>query len=79
MSYRPGWAGSIFPLNSYTSVTQIIHLSIPPDRYLKDASSYHGSLWSSMLDLIEQSEGFQRLYWGRSLERPEDVQLHIGR
>jgi hypothetical protein len=31
------------------------------------------------LDLIEKSEGFQRLYWGRCLEKPGDVQLHVGR
>lgn len=59
--------------------TQIIYLGIPKDRDLKNPKSYHGRLWSSALDLVEHSDGFERLYWGRCLEQPEKVQLHIGR
>ena len=58
-------------------ITQILYLSIPPDRDLKGV--VYGLLWTSALDLIEQSDGLQRLYWGRSLEQPENVQLHVGR
>ncbi len=61
------------------AVTQIQYLTIPEARTLGDADSYYGKLWSAALDLVEQSAGFQRLYWGRSLEKPENVQLHIGR
>ena len=61
------------------SVTQIVYLSIPPDKNLKDTDSYHGRLWSAVLDTVEQSEGFEKLYWVRSLEQPEKVQLHVGR
>lgn len=59
-------------------VTQIIYLQIPPDRELKESSTYHAKLWTSALDVIERSDGFQRVYWGRSLERPENVQVHVG-
>jgi len=61
------------------AITQIIYLSIPADKTLNDAQSYCGGLWTTALDLIESSEGFRRLYWGRCLEQPEDVQLHVGR
>lgn len=70
---------SSFQLNSPNTLTQIIYLAIPPDRDLKDTQSYHGSLWYSVLGLIEHSDGFLRLYWGRSPEKPENVQLHIVR
>jgi hypothetical protein len=59
--------------------TQIIYLNIPKEKNISDAESWHGKLWSAALDLIEKSEGFQRLYWGRCLEKPGDVQLHVGR
>lgn len=59
-------------------VTQIIYLHIPPDRQLKEGDSYQGKLWTSALDVIERSDGFQRVYWGRSLEHTENVQVHVG-
>jgi hypothetical protein len=62
-----------------TPITQIVYLRIPPDKNLKqDLSGYYGKLWSSALDVIEKSDGFQRVYWGRSLETPENVQIHTG-
>lgn len=70
---------SSFQLNSPSTVTQLIYLTIPQDRDLKNADSYHGRLWASALDIIENSPGFHRLYWGRSLEKPVNVQLHIVR
>ena len=68
-----------YGFGQYGPITQIVHLKIPADRDLKDATSYHGRLWTSALDLIEQSDGFRRLYWGRSLEKPENLQLHISK
>ena len=62
-----------------TALTQIFYLNIPEDRTLKDPNTYHGRLWSSALDLIEQFAHFQRLYWGRCLEKPDNVQLHVGK
>ncbi|KAK7911878.1 hypothetical protein PG985_014359 [Apiospora marii] len=34
-------------------------------------------IWVKLLDLIASSPGFVRLYWGRRLEEPEKLQLHI--
>jgi hypothetical protein len=61
-----------------TPVTQIIYLDVDPSLELDDTSSEAGRTWSTILDEIETSPGFQRLYWGRRLELPEKVQLHIG-
>lgn len=72
-------AQSSFQLNSPNSVTQIIYLAIPSKHNLTDTKSYAGGLWARTLDLITSSQGFKRLYWGRSLERPEHVELHIVR
>lgn len=60
-------------------ITQIISLRIPAEKDLKESTEgYHGKLWAKALDVIEKSEGFQRVYWGRSLEQPENVQIHVG-
>ncbi|KAI1812612.1 hypothetical protein GGS20DRAFT_525578 [Poronia punctata] len=59
-------------------VTQIIYLVIPPSSDLS-GNGDAGRLWTKAQDIIEQSAGFQRLYWGRRLEEPENVQLHIVR
>lgn len=60
-------------------ITQIIYLRIPPEKDLKESTEqYYGKLWAKALDVIEKSAGFQRVYWGRSLEQPENVQIHIG-
>lgn len=62
-----------------TPVTQILYLRISPDRDLKPgAGGDAGDLWAKALDVIETSDGFQRVYWGRSLERAEEVQVHVG-
>ncbi|KAI1340180.1 hypothetical protein F5Y15DRAFT_379881 [Xylariaceae sp. FL0016] len=57
-------------------VTQIIYLVIPPSEDL-GGNAEAGNAWSKAQDLIERSPGFLRLYWGRRLEEPENVQLHI--
>lgn len=59
--------------------TQIIYLNIAPKELLDDKTTPSGKLWAKSLDFIEGNIGFQRLYWGRRLEEPEKVQLHIGR
>ncbi|KAJ9652690.1 hypothetical protein H2198_008057 [Neophaeococcomyces mojaviensis] len=59
--------------------TQIVYLKISPDHKLSDNTSSAGQVWSATLDTIEKSEGYQRLYWGRSVEYPQNVQLHIVR
>jgi hypothetical protein len=63
---------------SNPQVTQILYPAIDPALDLGDASSEAGKAWSKILDVIEQTPNFLRLYWGRRLEEPEQVQLHIG-
>jgi len=59
-------------------VTQVIYLVIPSSEDL-GGNGDAGRLWNKAQDMIERSPGFQRLYWGRRLEEPENVQLHIGK
>jgi hypothetical protein len=62
-----------------SSVTQIIYLTISPDKNLTDTGSESGTIWSTVLDMLEAHVGFQRLYWGRSPEDKAKVKLHVGR
>lgn len=62
-----------------SAYTQIIYLTISPEHDLKDIDTKSGAIWSQALDAVEQTAAYQRLYWGRSVEQPEKVQLHIGR
>ncbi|KAH7035867.1 uncharacterized protein B0I36DRAFT_382491 [Microdochium trichocladiopsis] len=62
-----------------TPVTQILYLDVDPARNLEDESTRDGKLWAEMLDLLQDSPGFKRLYWGRRLEEPEKVQIHVVR
>lgn len=59
-------------------VTQIFYLSIPVEHQLQDATSGAGRKWAEALELIADSPGFLRLYWGRQVEERKKVQLHIG-
>jgi hypothetical protein len=58
-------------------VTQIIYLTIPAEKNLKDGPT--SKIWSKALTILESHPGFLRLYWGRSAEHPEKVQLHVGK
>lgn len=62
-----------------SAMTQIIYLTISAAKPLKDVESEAGKSWSKALDQVEQSGGYQRLFWGRSVESPDKVQLHIVR
>lgn len=59
-------------------ITEIYYLEIDPDKILNDRNTQAGKYWAQSLDLIQTAEGFQKSYWGRRLEEPEKVQLHIG-
>jgi len=63
---------------SASPVTQIFYLSIPVEHPLEDATSGAGRRWAEVLELIAESPGFLRLYWGRQVEESKKVQLHIG-
>ena len=58
--------------------TQMIILPIPISSNLDDATSKDGKAWQEVLNFIKKQPGFQRVYWGRQVETPEKVQLHIG-
>jgi hypothetical protein len=58
--------------------TQMITVQVPLDIDLHDTSSEGGKVWERLLNLMRQQPGYKRLYWGRRVEIPEDVQLHVG-
>ncbi|KAK8029828.1 hypothetical protein PG993_011119 [Apiospora rasikravindrae] len=62
---------------SDTPITQVLYVDIPPSSDLADKSTEPGLKWAKLLNTIACSPGFVRLYWGRRLEEPEKVQLHI--
>lgn len=59
-------------------VTEIDILPISVDFNLDDATSTEGKTWNEILNIIKNARGYQRLYWGRQVETPGNVQLHIG-
>ncbi|KAK4501306.1 hypothetical protein PRZ48_007114 [Zasmidium cellare] len=63
-------------MTSNAPVTQIIHLGFKRNT---DANLDDAGLWSEALNACEKSPGLQRLYWARSLEHPEHVELHLVR
>jgi hypothetical protein len=58
--------------------TQMLILSIPTSLTIEDPTSPAGKTWNEILDIVRKSEGYKRLYWGRHVEKTENVQLHIG-
>lgn len=60
------------------ALTQIHIFRIPTETPWTDAASPAGQTWSRILALAERSPGFQHLYWGRSVEHPHIVHLHLG-
>lgn len=55
-------------------VTQILHLRLENS----NAKLNDSGIWAEALDICERAPGFVRLYWGRSHEHPEHVELHVG-
>lgn len=60
-------------------VTQIIHLRFSRTADKAGAKIFEDRRWNDAFDLCEKGSGFRRLYWGRSLECPEHVEIHVGR
>lgn len=58
--------------------TQMIILPIRATANIEDPSTKDGQIWSQVLDILEQWNGFRRLYWGRHVEESEKTQVHIG-
>lgn len=69
---------NVQPIFDYGLITQIMYLDISPDQCLDQKTTDAGRRWSQALDAITPSPGLVKLYWGRRLEEPEKVQLHLG-
>ncbi|KAJ5620888.1 hypothetical protein N7510_004872 [Penicillium lagena] len=59
--------------------TQMIILPIQENIPIDVLSSKEGQIWSQVLNIFESWPGFKRLYWGRKVEQPTQVHLHITR
>lgn len=58
--------------------TQMIILPIKEEIQIDTHSTPAGQVWSQILNVLENWSGFRRLYWGRHVEKPGEVHLHIG-
>ncbi|KAI5364812.1 hypothetical protein Slin15195_G043500 [Septoria linicola] len=58
---------------SQIPVTQIIHLR---NQRRVEGHLFDDTKWHAALDLVQSAPGFERMYWGESLEHPERVALH---
>ncbi|KAL2842759.1 hypothetical protein BJY01DRAFT_248913 [Aspergillus pseudoustus] len=69
------------PLDTPTAAvpTQIITFSLKKSITIEDANSFDGTLWKHALDILENSTGFRKLYWGRHVEEAGKVQVHVVR
>lgn len=64
---------------SAANPTQMIILSIREEVQIDEPSTPAGEVWSEILGALENWAGFRRLYWGRHVEEPGQVHLHIGK
>jgi hypothetical protein len=69
----------IDPIPKMAEPTQMLILAIPASKPIEDPTSPAGTTWQEILELIRKSERYQRLYWGRHVEKLDNVQLHIGK
>lgn len=61
------------------SVVQITYLTLSSRDDLRRKDTDLGKAWLRALQEISSSEHFSSLRWGRSVEEPEKVQLHISK
>lgn len=77
-----GIEGSLAKMAAPTPITkectQMILLNISVQYDLKDKKRSNGRLWQRALNAVKKAPGFVRLYWGRRVEEPDSVHLHIG-
>ncbi|KAJ5689344.1 hypothetical protein N7462_003736 [Penicillium macrosclerotiorum] len=59
--------------------TQMIILPLKEQLQIEVPSTREGQVWSQILGIFEHWAGFRRLYWGRHVEEPDQVHLHIVR
>jgi hypothetical protein len=58
--------------------TQMIIFPNVPSEGLDDPTTKVGKAWHEVVTILKQQPGYQRVYWGRQVETPENIQLHIG-
>jgi hypothetical protein len=57
----------------------MITFPIKGEASIEEPKSADGQVWEGILKKIEASPGYERLYWGRWIERKNKVQLHVAR
>lgn len=61
------------------SVVQIIYLTLIPNVDLNNTSTKSGQIWLQAVKTISSSAEYLSLRWGRSVEQPEKIQLHVSK
>ncbi|KAI9846901.1 MAG: hypothetical protein M1837_003513 [Sclerophora amabilis] len=56
-----------------TPVTESAHLTFPPGTTFEDPSTAAGGIWQDSLATLRRQDGYQRSYWGRKVESPNDT------
>jgi hypothetical protein len=57
--------------------TQLTILSLHPETPIEDPSTEAGKVWKSTLETIAAQPGREHVFWGRRVEDPSIVHLHI--
>ena len=59
-------------------VTEIATMPLKAGAHVEDTNSASHAVWQSILDTVSSQDGFQRLYWGRRVEAPNEITVLIG-
>ncbi|KAF1814303.1 hypothetical protein P152DRAFT_472078 [Eremomyces bilateralis CBS 781.70] len=59
--------------------TQMILLKVPVQHNLREKTQGTGAIWWKALAVLQKSPGFVRVYFGRRVEIPDSVHLHVVR
>lgn len=57
--------------------TEIAILRLQAGKRPDDASSGPGQIFKDALDTLTEQPGFQRAYWGREVENPDNLRLFV--
>lgn len=60
-------------------VTEICFLPLLDGAKLEDPDSDDSRVLRTALSTLEDQDGFQKAYYGRQIENPEILQLHVGK
>lgn len=59
--------------------TEIAILPLIAGAAIEQPDTSSGRIWHDTLDTIAQQDGYQRLFWGRRIEKQSDAVLLIGK